>query len=413
MAMQPRTRPIVPFRADHAEIRRNNLEVVLRHLSWRGPTSRAGIASKTGLTRSTVSRLVNELIGLDLVKETTVDRGGAGRPGTRLELDGRSILAVGMEINVDSLTVLVADIGGREVALQRRPYDAGRAGPRRSVTAVCRIYEAILTEVQAASAAPPRIAGVAVAIPGLVDVEAGIVEDAPNLGWQDVDLRALVRAQIPDPNVSISVGNDGNFAALAEYWHGACAGTPNLLYVTGEVGIGGGIIVNGDLLLGSLGRAGEIGHMTVDPHGPQCGCGRQGCWEAFVGLNAFLASIGGRPDGSGTPEDMVRAVAARASRNEPAVIEALKSLGFWVGIGVSNLINVFSPDVVVLGGYFASLSTWLLPTAYDVLLEHLMSAADPRSLLRVSTLGFSAAATGAAIQAVDQVLSNPASLKGR
>jgi predicted NBD/HSP70 family sugar kinase len=411
--MQTRTRPVVPSRADHGEIRRNNLEVVLRHLSWRGPTSRAGIASKTGLTRSTVSRLVSELIGLGLVKETSVDRGGAGRPSTRLELDGRSILAVGMEINVDCLTVLVADIGGREVACERQAYDAARAGPNRSVTAICRMYEQMIEKAHAGSPVRPRITGVAMAIPGLVDAEAGVVEDAPNLGWQRVDLRGLIRAQIADPTLSISVGNDGNFAALAEYWHGACAGTPNMLYVTGEVGIGGGIIVNGDLLLGSLGRAGEIGHMTVDPHGPKCGCGRRGCWEAFIGLDAFLCSIGGRSGGSDTPEETVRAVAARAANNEPAVIEALQQLGYWVGIGVSNLINVFSPDVVVLGGYFASLSSWLLPTAYEVLVEHVLGSSDPRSLLRVSTLGFSAAAAGASIQAADQVLSNPASLNQR
>ena len=407
LTVQPETRSVVPSRADHAEIRRNNLEVVLRHLSWRGPTSRAGIASRTGLTRSTISRLVAELIDLGLVKETSLDRGAAGRPSIRLELDGSSVLAIGMEINVDCLTVLVADLAGRELALRRHAFDAHRAGPRRAVAEACQLFEQLLREVPSKESLPARVAGLAVAVPGIVDDEHGVVDDAPNLGWTKLDLRRLFAARLADASVPVLVGNDGNFAALAELWRGAFAGVSNLIYVTGEVGIGSGIIVNGELLLGSRGRAGEVGHMTIDPRGPRCGCGRRGCWEAYIGLGAFLQSVGMRPGRAGTPEELVRSVAIRASNGEALVLEALDQVGYFVGIGVANLVNIFSPDVVVLGGYFASLSSWLLPAARSFLSDHVLAIPDPGSLLQVSTLGFSAAATGAAIKAADQILSNP------
>jgi DNA-binding transcriptional ArsR family regulator len=293
----------IPPRADHNDVRRNNLEVVLRHLAAVGPDTRAGIAARAGLTRATVSRLVAELIELGLVRESGRDPGGrAGRPGTRLELDGRHVLAIGAEVNVDYLSVLAIDLAGREVGRERRAFDATRAGPDASIHALADLCRAMLRRLSRRQRKRHAIvAGLTVAVPGLVEVVTGVVADAPNLRWRDVPVAEQLRRILRLDRTPLAVGNDANLAAIGEYQMGEWAGTPNLVYITGEVGIGGGIIVGGQPLLGTRGYAGEVGHMNVEPAGPLCGCGRRGCWEACIGLNALLQSVSRRPRGDASP----------------------------------------------------------------------------------------------------------------
>ena len=270
---------MIPQRAGHNDIRRNNLELVLRHLATVGPDSRAAIAARAGLTRATVSRLVAELIALGVVRETGRDGGGrAGRPSTRLEL-GSGVVAIGTEVNVDYLSVLVIDLAGREVLRERSAFDAS-VGPDACIAALAELCRRTRRRLASRRGRPPPVvAGLTVAVPGLVDVAAGVVAEAPNLRWRDVAVAAPLRRALRLGATPVHVGNDANLAAIAEYRSGEWAGTPHLVYITGEVGIGGGIIVGGQPLLGTRGYGGEVGHMNVMPNGPLCGCGRRGCWE--------------------------------------------------------------------------------------------------------------------------------------
>ncbi|MGH2856565.1 MAG: ROK family transcriptional regulator [Solirubrobacteraceae bacterium] len=401
---------IAPRRAGHNDIRRNNLEVVLRELSAGGPDSRAGIAARTGLTRATVSRLVAELIALGVVRETGRDGGGrAGRPSTRLEL-GEDVLAIGMEVNVDYVSVLVVDLAGREVLRDRRQFDAG-VGPDRCIAALaslCRDARRALTRRRRHSA--PILAGVTVAVPGLVDVAAGVVTEAPNLHWHDVAVADPLRRVLRLGATPVHVGNDANLAAVAEYRGGAWAGTPNLVYITGEVGIGGGIIVDGQPLLGTRGYGGEIGHMNVMRDGPLCGCGRRGCWEACIGLNALLQSARQRPRGDVPPERKIEPIVRRARGGDAATLALLEDLGRWIGVGAANLVNVFDPQVIILGGYFVELSDWILQPARQALEAGTLARTGDSLHLGTSTLGFAAAAQGGAIQAIERVMSDPTAL---
>ena len=192
-------RPAIPTGTGHGEIRRNNLEVVLRHLSLVGPDSRASIAARAGLTPSTVSRLVAELIDLGLVRETVPNRPhGIGRPATWLELDGRHILAIGTEINVDYLSVLVTDLAGREVFEQRLAFDATAAGPESSITALAALcQQGLRTLADRQHQRQAIVAGLAVAVPALVDVRAGTVIVAPNLRWTGVPVAWPARTAKP------------------------------------------------------------------------------------------------------------------------------------------------------------------------------------------------------------------------
>jgi predicted NBD/HSP70 family sugar kinase len=403
----------IPARAGHTDIRRNNLEVVLRHL-WAAETaSRAGIAARAGLTRATVSRLVSELIGLGLVSETGVapDQ-GQGRPATQLAVTGRHVLAIGAEINVDYLAVLAVDLANREVYAKRRAFDAQRAGPASSLRALARMCDACLATVPATLGGRGRVvAGLGIAIPGLIDEASATVSCAPNLSWDDFPVLPELGRELCDQAGVVTIGNDANRAAIAEYRVGSHAGTQNLVYVTGEVGIGGGMIVHGQPLLGSRGYGGEIGHMTLEPDGPPCGCGRTGCWESYVGLNALLRASGtmpGFPDQpSGSPEDKIMSIVTAARAGDHRILAALTELGRYLGIGAANIAKIVNPEVIILGGYFTALAEWILPPARESLLAGLLAPGSAGCELTTSNLGFMAAARGAAIDILDKVITNP------
>jgi predicted NBD/HSP70 family sugar kinase len=412
----------IPSRAGHGDVRRNNLQVVLRHLSIVGPDSRAGIAARAGLTPSTVSRLVGELIQLGLVREAGMDASlpprRTGRPATRLELDGRHVLALGAEVNVDYIAVLGTDAAGRELHNTRLPFDAVSAGPQRSAEALVALCEQAIRSIVAAADAPVTVAGLTVAVPGLVDAARGVVTEAPNLHWTGFPFGDALARQPGMAWQSANVGNDANLGALAEYRVGSHAGVPNLVYVTGEVGIGGGIIAGGQPLLGSHGHGGEIGHMNVAPAGPRCGCGRRGCWEALIGLGALLraASTGssrGTDPTIASPEAKVIEVARQAETGDSRTLAALSDLGHWVGVGAANLVNLFDPQAIILGGYFRLISRWILPAAREAMRAGVLAPDADGCELTTSELGFTAAARGGALHVIDQVMSDPAGLAQR
>ncbi len=407
----------IPARAGHTDIRRNNLEVVLRHL-WAAETaSRAGIAARAGLTRATVSRLVAELIDLGLVSETglAADQ-GQGRPATQLAVTGRHVLAIGAEINVDYLAVLAVNLANCEVYQERRAFDAQRAGPASSVRALAQMCDACLAALPATLGGRGRVlAGLGIAIPGLIDEASATVSCAPNLGWDDFPVLPELGRELRDQAGVITIGNDANRAAIAEYRVGSHAGTQNLVYVTGEVGIGGGMIVHGKPLLGSRGYGGEIGHMTLDPGGPVCGCGRRGCWESYVGLNALLRASGAMPASAGappgSPEDKIMSIVTAAGAGDPRMLGALAELGRYLGIGAANIAKIMNPEVIILGGYFTALAEWILPPARESLLAGLLAPRSAGCELTTSDLGFMAAARGAAIDILDKVITNPHQLR--
>jgi predicted NBD/HSP70 family sugar kinase len=219
-----------------------------------------------------------------------------------------------------------------------------------------------------------------------------IVVWAPNLGWDDLPLAAVLESAF-DGACPTTVDNDANCAALAEAAHGVSADVASSLYLTGTVGIGAGIIQAGRLLRGGSGFAGEVGHMPIGDPSSVCGCGRHGCWEASVGLRAMLRGVG-LPE-QDTPLRTAEMVATLAESDQD-VRAALEALGRDLGTGLATLATVLDPEVIVLGGYFVPLGAYLVPAAAAVLATRLPSAAMHLPEIRLSTLGIHAAALGAA-----------------
>ncbi|MGH2947303.1 MAG: ROK family protein, partial [Solirubrobacteraceae bacterium] len=291
-----------PGLANQRAVRRHNLGVVLRHVAERGPRSRATIAMETGLNKTTVSSLITELIGLDLIVERGLEqRGTVGRPGQVVELSDGGVVALGLEINVDYLAVRALDLTGAE---RDRRLDArdNRGVP---VAEVLDRLAALATEsLEAVRAEGLRPVGATVAVPGLVDAATGGLLVAPNLHWTDINVADELHERLAGPEFPLAADNEANLAALAELWEGTARGLRDVLYVSGEIGVGAGIIIGGELFRGSQGFGGEFGHMTMDPAGRPCECGSRGCLETLAGLEALLEGAGLSFDttaGSGEP----------------------------------------------------------------------------------------------------------------
>jgi predicted NBD/HSP70 family sugar kinase len=397
--------------ANQRAVRRHNLGVVLRHVSDHGPRSRATIALETGLNKTTVSSLVTELIGLDLLVERGLEqRGTVGRPGQVVELSGAGVVALGLEINVDYLAVRALDLTGAE---RHRGLDVrdNRSVPVDKV--LDRLGDLASAALDAVRAEGLRPVGATVALPGLVDAARGALLVAPNLGWNDVAIVGELHDRLSGPSFPLAAENEANLAALAELWEGTARGLSDVLYVSGEIGVGAGIIVGGELFRGAQGFGGEFGHMTLDAGGKPCACGSRGCLETVAGLEALLEMAGLDPAdaattaGSGEP---VATLAGRARAGDEKALEALREGGRWLGVGLASAANLLNFQAVVLGGFFGQLSTWLAAPIARELEAHVLASdwAVPRLL--PSTLGPEAAVRGAAAQSLRRVLADPASV---
>lgn len=396
--------------ADQLSLRRSNLSVVLRHLATAGPRSRARVAQATELTKATVSSLVGELAERGLVRDGERERGTAGRPGHLIELRGAGAFGVGIELNVDYVAAVVVDLAGHVVSSERLSLDAQRVGPVAALDEVARVVERCL-DVVAAEAA--HVAGVTIALPGGVDVDRGTLSYAPNLGWREVPVVTALAERL-GRKVTLRVDNEANLAAVGEYRAGTAAGTANLLLLTGEVGVGGGVISGGRLLRGGRGYGGEVGHMLLDPVGQVCSCGRRGCWETVVGLGPMLRAAAGPGDPLLDPttalDQRLGELARRARAQDARTLAALEQVGTWLGIGASVLVNLLNPSVLVLGGYFATMGPWLVGPVRRQLEERVVAPAAGGCRIEISTLGFCAAVRGGALVALESVLDDPTSV---
>jgi predicted NBD/HSP70 family sugar kinase len=393
--------------ADQTSLRRANLGLVLRHLRDRGPRSRARLAADLGLNKATVSSLVAELTDRGLVRDGGPARGAVGRPATTVEIDGRRVCGVGAEINVQHVATLALDLHGDVASERRLSLDAAGQPPETVVDHLAALLAATMQDLDERGALP---VGLVVGTAGLIDSATGALALAPNLGWRDVPVAAMLRERMGEPAYPIEIDNEANLAAVAEATHGA-PHRSDILVIHGEIGVGGGIITDGRQLRGHRGYAGEFGHMTVDAQGRRCGCGRRGCWETVVGLARLL-------DLAADPDDPVRApdlslearmdeINRRAALGDDRTLAALREIGHGLGIGAAMLANALNPGVIVLSGYFAEVGPWLREVVEAELAAGVLASEAGGTTVALSTLGFTAAVRGGAALAVEHVFDDP------
>ncbi|MEH0936374.1 ROK family protein [Micromonospora psammae] len=389
-------------------LRELNLAVVLRRIAAADPPpSRARIAADTGLTRATVSAVVDDLITGRLVTEADpAPRTGAGRPARVLLLARDGPAGLGLEINVDYLAAYVVDLAG-----DVRHHEVHRADlrPVSPADALARLVELAGRARAAAVREGLTLAGATLAVPGLVDAR-GLVRLAPNLGWREVDVPALLAAHPavtePVPGIPpLVVENEANLAALGEL-HARPDGPRSFLHVSGEVGIGAGIVLDGALFRGARGWSGEIGHIPVEPRGRPCRCGGRGCLETYAGQEAVLAAAG--LAGADLPADTAaRRLADLADAGDPPTLAALHAAGTALGVAVAGVVNLLDLDTVVLGGGYAPLARWLRPPVAAELTGRVLTAAWSPVTVRAAALGAASAAVGGAGSVVRRIITRP------
>lgn len=404
--------------ADQAWVRERNLSIVLNYL-WEagGPIARARLTEISGLNKSTIGSLLTQLEAWGFVRELGTQNVGPGRPGMLIDIAAEAGRIVGVEIGVDFISVVLADLKAH-IVWQRKIDTNGVV--RASQAQVLAQAEALVREaLQQASAGNQRVLGIGLGVPGLVDHATGTLLFAPNLGWRDVPLREMWRAAF---DVPVIVENEANAAALGEKMLGAARQVDNFIYLSAGVGLGGGLVVDGRLYGGVGGFAGEIGHMTLVPDGPQCNCGNRGCWETLIGPTAITervrqaAALGQTPrllalPGVGGEASAIRMqhVLAAAEQGEPAVLHVLDEVGRYLGIGIANLVNTFNPRLVVLGGILSLAGPYILPRAQQEVKVRALAAAREALCIELSAFGFDACVMGGVSLIVREVLGNPTS----
>ncbi|MFI9596027.1 ROK family protein [Nonomuraea sp. NPDC052265] len=384
------------------QMRQRNLSEVLRRVHMDGAVSRAALSRRMGLNRSTIMDLTAELTAAGLVHEgIPTGRGRAGRPSIVVMPEQGTVYGLAFDVAVDRLLAARVGLGGR--VLDRREAVRARAGV--DLEDVVGVLAAFGRELVAESDPGALCVGVGASYCGLIRRADGTVRYGPHLGWVDQAFGAELAAGL-GLGLPVEVGNEAHLGAVAEHVRGAGRDVDNLIYLHGDVGVGGGIIVGGELLDGDSGYGCELGHMLVNPFdGRPCLCGSRGCLEAEVGEEALL-DYAGRSGGL-IGRDGIRAVVALAGTGDARARDALDRVGDWLGVGVVNLINLFNPALVVFGGMLRDVYPGAAPRVRARIDAHVLPVSRERVRLAVTALGGDTTLAGAAELAFAGLLDDP------
>jgi predicted NBD/HSP70 family sugar kinase len=376
------------------EVRRHNRTVLLRRLHVGGPCTRASLASELGLNRSTIKALVDGLAESGVVEERVPRlRSGAGRPSLLVLPQPHAAVVLAVDVRVEGVAIALVGLGGE--MLGRNSWNLHGRGrhPEEVITHIVESTAWLAGDVGV------DMVGVGVSVPGVVRRSDGLVHEAPNLHWTDVPMGERLGNVLRRP---VTVANDAELGALAEHLRGVARDSSDAVYVSADVGVGGGVISGGSALRGTAGYVGELGHMVVRPNGRPCYCGSHGCWETEVGEPALCRALD-LPEGS--PRGAVVAE-LRAMTKRPATLSGpLGEFLNWLTIGLVNIVNLLGPELVVLGDLFTALPGWMVTEVGDeVRRRSLVSRAVGGTRIVASALGADAKLIGAAELAFEPVL---------
>ena len=386
--------------ARQSTLRTANLALVARQvLSSPEPVSRAHVAAVTGMTRSTASRLADDLVAAGILAELDpAPSTGPGRPAVPLAPPRGTFMALGLEVNVAHMAVRAIDLSGQVLAEHVVVDDFADSDPAGVLARLARLAADVL-DVDAVARA--RAVGAALALPGLVSGDRLL--RAPNLGWRRVRPAERLSAVLAPAGLELRLGNEANYGAIivGRERPAAPPSWPSFIYLSGENGIGAGIVREGRIVTGDNGFAGEIGHVQVDPDGPRCSCGNRGCVERYAGRRLILAASG-LPDDA-RPDELVDAWRAGDERARGAVSRAARALGAGLGAAI-NLLDI---PVVVLGGHLAPLAQVLRPELESELERRALASAWSAPRIMTAADDQMSGATGAAWSLLEDVVADP------
>jgi predicted NBD/HSP70 family sugar kinase len=359
---------------DHLrQVRLGNLRTVLLALVER-PGSRAELAARTGLTKATLSNLTEPLLANGILLEEPATLASVGRPSKPLRFHPDGPVAVGAEINVSHLAVETLGLDGETIRRHLVPADMRRATPDEVLDRVAELIREITGE--------RKLLGAGLAIPGVV--HDGVVVRAPNL--PKLVGAPLARALSDRLGLDVELDNEANLAALAHLWPRHLAGE-DFVHVSADVGIGAGVVLNGEVYRGASGFAGELGHVVIERDGIKCTCGSRGCVERYAGLDVILREAGRR-----RLDSLHKALEA----GDPKALKSVHQAGAALGVGLATLMNLFDVPTVVLGGSYAVLHEHLSAAVRSEMDARVLAGGERHTRLTASPLGEFAVVRGAA-----------------
>ena len=347
---------------DQTIARKHNRAQILNRLRLQRAVSRANLANQTGLTRSTISRIVDQLIEEKLIHEIASSKKERGRPSVLLSLNPKGGSAIGLEIGVHFISILLTDFLSNPIWRKRIAI----SGDCDWETYSAKAEDLIRNAIEIANENQLPLMGIGTAVWGLVNNHNQMVYYAPNLNWRNIPLGSKWNELF---HVPIIIENESNASALGEYYFGAGKDIENFIYLSMDIGVGSGIISKGRLFRGAFGYAGEFGHILIDPNGELCSCGRRGCLETKVGRHVIIQQY---KDQANVNEITLEEIIQRGFEGDSIAKQIFDQAGECLGLGMGCFVNLFNTQGIILG--------WSLGQAYNLLLPGIQRGLERSSL---------------------------------
>lgn len=400
----------MPSLYNSRHIRQFNCAKVFRVVQSSGAISRADLARMTRLSPATVTETVKVLLKAGYLTEAELGETSGGRPPIMIRINRERNYIVGIDLDVSKMTILLCNLGLETIASKSSALDT--IDYRAVLAKIVPEVQALIDECDLEK---EKILGVGLGVPGHVNFARGLVRFAPNLRWQDVPLAEDLESKL---QMDVFVENDAKLSALGEKWFGAGQEANEMVYVSVKAGIGCGLIIDGEIYRGIDGSAGELGHMTIDPAGPECTCGNYGCWETFADNSAILSramrAIAAAPDSvlrkisekqlrQITMDDLIEAF----SQNDPVAVKVVRESAWYLGIGIVNILNSFNPELVIIGGDIIRAGDSFFDGIRSVVNKRALKVPRQRANIVPSELGDKACAIGATMLVIENWISQP------
>ncbi len=372
---------------------------VLEHIRAKGSVSRIDIASALQTSPATVTAATADLISAGLIKEVEgkapSKSGKRGRPRVLLQLDGSSFLVAGLKIARQMISIILVDFEGNEVTSHKYPLAKARMSPTEFVSTIRSALEDTCGLIDSSVG---HLAGVSIGVAGQVDANRNFVHWSSSITERNIDFKDLLLTALPCPAF---IENDANLVAKAEHLFGLGKGLKNFLVVTIEHGVGLGIVLNGKLYRGERGCGAEFGHTKVHLDGALCQCGQRGCLEAYVGDYALIREM--TVTGQSNSMTSVSDIHARANAGDDRASSVLARAGQMFGLGLSNLINLFDPECIIVSGAQTSFEHLCSTDVMTRIRNGVVKVDAPLPEIRAHHWGDMMWAKGAAAYGIEQV----------
>jgi predicted NBD/HSP70 family sugar kinase len=356
--------------------------------------TRVDVSRISGLSKGTVSNHITELLNEGLLYEDSEKR----QRKTGLFLNRKAGVAVGIELSPNECRGVVTDMGIKPLKRFRHPLNS--TSVEETIETILLTIEALLSEVD------EKCVGLVIGVPGPTDPPGQILAFSESLGWSDVPLAQKLEKRLP---YRVTLINRARAGTLGEHWYGAGVDVEDLIYVTVSSGIAAGLLIGGQLYTGAYNNNGELGHTTIIPDGKSCVCGNHGCLETVASMPAIISSIQSRLH-NGEPSILdqrplnYQDVIAAAREGDVVVLDEIKKAGRYLGIAVANLINLFNPQLVIVGGQLAEVGEGVVRTIQNTAQRKSFPVSFAGVKIVKSALGPDSVCIGASALAVDQYI---------